>query len=335
MGDLLLAWMLYVSPVRHTAAPPTTTTTVTTTTTIPTDVPAALTDWTPSMLAVWTCEEAAAGDSIEDQTGSVDNDLGVAGTGNVERDTVLFREGVKSCKFVNAENDRANCPDADCGPDFDRTGLAITIGGWWYSTDDAQDRPLAFKRTTGSILGFNVQRESATDAFACQFGDGVAPYTTVNSADNTFEASPAAWTHGVCVWDPAETAAEIRVHVNGAASANGNKNTWTAADAADFEVGNNGNHDMQMDEVYIDGAAHAPEDSCRIASCGLDGSFCKRSTNEPTKYFDCAQNSDCGGSLICSTAVTEDNCDDASCCVGRNVSLAGDCDLPAANEAAP
>jgi hypothetical protein len=246
--------------------------------TAPMPIPAA--DWSSSMLAVYTFEDAnnlgrdSSGNGLDLSVIALD-----APTSAMDPEphqgawSLLVAYGPPQTGLESAATQFESPPDS-----------SITIGGWVKANSHPPAHALDAIARTGTG-GYTLAR---SDSNALQCGIYDTSWQFENSADDSWPLDT--WMHVVCRYD--DSSNEVDGFLQGAPVLNRTGVMGTTVGSRTFGVPSaeaDWGFDGLLDEVFVVMGALSDDAVARIAACGVDGKKCICDPVTPIGYLDCGE----------------------------------------------
>lgn len=248
------------------------------------------TSWTgnTNTYGVWYMEESSGNRANEKSGGAALTDSGTTPT-----TTSSVMQGSRALDMDTTT--RLACTDgtSGCGGTsaLDFNG-AMTIGAWASTDATGNLRRIIAKgtsTTTANSTGYMLGRATGNATAVCYWQG-----TGVEAAANSFPAST--YIHVACRRDSTNG----RPYVNGWPQGTNTAVTAGANTTSDFRIGSRADAtgasqswDGRIDEVFAIGTNASDAQICRIARCGVDGTYCLCDGSSATNYKSCITNADC------------------------------------------
>lgn len=260
---------------------------------------------------VWYMEESSGNRANQKSGGSALTDSGTTPT-----TTTDVMQGSRALDMDTTT--RLACTDAACGG---TTGLdfngPMTIGAWVSTDLTGNLRRIIAKgtsTTTANSTGYMLGRATGNATVVCYWQG-----TGVEAAANSFPAST--YIHAACRRDSANG----RPYVNGFPQGTNTAVTAGANTTGDFRIGSRSDAttaaqswDGRIDEAFAIGTNASDAQICRIARCGMDGTYC--ACDGSTNYKTCITDADCKVNSVngvCDISTGANNANTAGKCTGR------------------
>lgn len=252
----------------------------------------ALSDWSSSMVAWWSLDEASGTRAKTGGSCSTTTcDLTISNSTN-NQDAVNFQQGVASLDLVT-NSSRRSCLGTTC------TALALNTS----VTFGARYRPHALSGNIGREIinryaandGYSVEVSGSGDSATCAFG-----FTTSTAFPGAIGGTLALdqWSSVVCRYDGSagNGNAAGQAFANGMTSGSPTTggNVLVTANARDFTLGSQSSTAIgNLDEVFVYSGSMVATSICRIHRCGIQGNLCRCATSPTSSYMSCSTSSDC------------------------------------------